>query len=93
MKARGEMVPKIHGVDKELDPHIMPEQYVNKSLTPKGAKPKSTITTPLKDSLHKVGLETNIDPMRVTQSKDKAEIASKILKPIIEHYIVVPALA
>ena len=72
------MVPEVHGVGKELDPHIMPEQqYVRKGATPKGAKPKSTIKTPIKDSPHKTGLETNIDPMKVTQSTDKAEIASK----------------
>ena len=31
VKASGETVPEVHGVDKELDPHIMPEQqYVSK---------------------------------------------------------------
>ena len=78
VKASGEMVPEVHGVDKELDPHIMPEQqYVNKGVTPKDAKPKSTIKTPERDSPHKARLETNIDPVKVTQLKDKAEIASK----------------
>ena len=78
VKARGEMVPEVHGVDKELDPHIMPEQqYVSKGATPKGAKPKSTIKTPVKDSPHKVGLETKIDLVKVTQSKDITEIPSK----------------
>ena len=82
VKARGETVPEVHGVDKELDPHIMPEQqYVSKGATPKGAKPNSVIKTPMKDSLHKVGLETNIDPVHATQSKDKVEIASKSPKP------------
>ena len=47
MKARGEMVPEVHGIDKELDPHIMPEQqYASKGMTPKGAKPKSILKTP-----------------------------------------------
>ena len=43
VKASGETVPEVHGVDKELDPHIMPEQqYVSKvvTATPKGARPK-----------------------------------------------------
>ena len=31
IKASGETVPEVHGVDKELDPHITPEQqYVSK---------------------------------------------------------------
>ena len=33
--------------------------------------------TPMQDSPHKTGLETTIDPVKVTQLKDKAEIASK----------------
>ena len=41
VKASGETVPEVHSVDKELDPHITPEQqYVSKVVTPKGAKPK-----------------------------------------------------
>ena len=41
VKASGETVPEVHGVDKELDPHITPEQqYVSKEQTPKGARPK-----------------------------------------------------
>ena len=77
-KASGETVPEAHGVDKELDPHIMPEQqYVSKVVTPKGAKPKSTMKTPVRDSPHKTGLETAIDLVKVTQLKNKAEIPSK----------------
>ena len=65
-------------MDKELDPHITPEQqYVSKGATPKGAKLTSTVKTPMRDSPHKTGLETNIDPMKVTELKDKAEIPSK----------------
>ena len=31
VKASGETVPEVHGADKELDPHITPEQqYVSK---------------------------------------------------------------
>ena len=41
MKARGETVPEVHGVDKELDPHIMPEQqYVSKGVTHQRCKTK-----------------------------------------------------
>ena len=47
VKASGETVPEVHGVDKELDPHITPEQqYVSKGVMPKGAKPK-TMKTPI----------------------------------------------
>ena len=44
VKASGETVPEVHGADKELDPHITPEQqYVSKvaTATPKGARPKT----------------------------------------------------
>ena len=43
VKASGKTVPAVHGVDKELDPHVTPEQqYVSKvsSGTPQGARPK-----------------------------------------------------
>ena len=47
VKARGETVPEVHGVDKELDLHISPEQqYITKSTTPKGARPKTIRKTP-----------------------------------------------
>ena len=40
VKASGETLPEVHGVDKELDPHVMPEQqYVSKVATPTGARP------------------------------------------------------
>ena len=56
VKASGETVPEVHAVDMELDPHIMPEQqYVNKGATPKGAKSKSTIKAPMRDSPQKQG--------------------------------------
>ena len=36
LKAKGEMVPDVHGVDKELDPHRQPEQqYLGKGAIPK----------------------------------------------------------
>ena len=82
MKARGEMVPEVHCIDEELEPHITLEQhYVSKGGTAKGAKPKSTIKTPVKDSPHKEGLKTKIDPVRITQSKDNTEIDSKSPRP------------
>ena len=38
VKASGETVPEVHGVDKELDPYITPEQqYLSTVVTPKGA--------------------------------------------------------
>ena len=64
IKASGEIVPEVHGVDKELDPHIMPEQqYVSKeaAATPKGARPK-TIKTPVRDSANKSRTDIRSDP-------------------------------
>ena len=69
VKASGERVPEVHGVDKELDPHIMPEQqYVSKvaAVTPKGARPKK-LKTPVRDSPHKTGSEMKSDPVRMVQ--------------------------
>ena len=78
MKARGETVPEVYGIDKELDPHIkLEQQYVSKGVTPKGVKPKSTLKTPVKNCTHKEGLDGKIDPVRITQSKDNIDIASK----------------
>ena len=64
VKASGETVPEVHGVDKELDPHVMPEQqYVSKEVatTPKGARPK-TIKTPERDSANKSRTDIRSDP-------------------------------
>ena len=64
VKASGEIVPEVHGVDKELDPHIMPEQqYVSKvaAATPKGARPKM-IKTPAKDSPNTSRTDIRSDP-------------------------------
>ena len=64
VKASGEIVPEVHGVDKELDPHITPEQqYVSKvaAATPKGARPK-TIKTPVRDSPNKLSTDIRSDP-------------------------------
>ena len=75
VKASGETVPEVHGVDKELDPHITPEQqYVSKvaAETPKGARPK-ILKTPVRDSPHKIGLECKSDPVR----RDKASKSPK----------------
>ena len=55
VKTSGVTVPEVHGVDKELDPHIMSEQqYMSKvgTATPKGARPK-ILKTPVRDSPHK----------------------------------------
>ena len=64
VKSSGETVPEVHGVDKELDPHIMPEQqYVSKVMTgtPQGARPK-TVKTPIRDSLNKQRTDIKSDP-------------------------------
>ena len=80
MKARGEMVPEVHGIEKELDPHLKPEQqYLSKGMTLKGAKPKGLLRTPVKDSTHKEGLEGKIDPVRIMHSKANTDIDSNNL--------------
>ena len=62
-------------MDKELDPHIMPEQqYVSKVQTPKGARPK-TVKTLVRDSPHKVRVAN--DPVMTTKLTDTAEPANK----------------
>ena len=84
VKASGETVPEVHGVDKELDPHITPEQqYVSKvvTATPKGTRPK-ILKTPVRDSPHKIGSETKSGPVKTPQLPDKAEIGSKSPKQL-----------
>ena len=71
VKASGETVPEVHGVDKELDPHVTPEQqYVSKVQTPKGVRPK-ILKTPVRDSPHNTESEMNSDPVRTTRLPDK----------------------
>ena len=56
MKARGETVPKVHSVNKELDPHRQPEQqYLSKVAIPKKnvSSPKSVtkeVSQPVRDA-------------------------------------------
>ena len=70
VKASGETVPEVHGVDKELDPHITPEQqYVSKEQTPKGARPK-ILKTPVRESPRNVQLEKEKDPGRTPKLTD-----------------------
>ena len=46
MKARGEMVLEVHGIEKELDPHInLEQQYLGKNTTLRSVKPKSTLNS------------------------------------------------
>ena len=71
VKASGEKVPEVHGVEKELDPHIMPEQqYVSKEQTPKGARPK-ILKTPVRESSRNVQVEKEEDPVRIPSIHDK----------------------
>ena len=71
VKASGETLPEVHGVDKELDPHIMPEQqYVSKVAMPTGARPK-TVKTPMRDSPHRTGSDMRNDPVRTPRLHDK----------------------
>ena len=64
-------------MDKELDPHITPEQqYMSKATPPRGAQPK-ILKTPVRGSPHKIGSEMKSGLVQPTQVTDKAEIASK----------------
>ena len=75
VKASGETVPEVHGVDKELDPHITPEQqYVSKEQTPKGARPK-ILKTPIRDSPRNIESELKSNPVRTANLIDTARIA------------------
>ena len=63
-------------MDKELDPHITPEQqYVSKvaTATPKGARPKA-IKTPVRDSPNKLRTDIRSDPVRSTRVMDKQNV-------------------
>ena len=72
VKASGETVPEVHGMDKELDPHITPEQqYVSKEQTPKGARPK-ILKTPVRESSHNIEFEKEKNPVRTPKVTDMA---------------------
>ena len=53
LKAKGETVPKVHGVDKELDPHRQPEQqYLGKGVIPKrGSRTPRPVTKEVSNSV------------------------------------------
>ena len=71
VKASGETVPEVHKVDKELDPHVTPEQqYVSKEHTPKGARPK-ILKTPVRESSRNIQLEKENDTVRFPGVHDK----------------------
>ena len=64
VKASGKTVPEVHGVDKELDPHVTPEQqYVSKENTPKGARPK-VFKTSVREASRNIQLEKENDTVR-----------------------------
>ena len=72
VKASGETVPEVHGVDKELDPHITQEQqYVSKEQTPKGARPK-ILKTPVRESSCNIESEKERNPVRTPKLTDPA---------------------
>ena len=75
VKASGKTVPEVHGADKELDPHIMPEQqYASKGQTPKGVRPK-ILKTPVRNSPCNTELDMKGDPVRTPQRTDRARTA------------------
>ena len=58
-------------MDKELDPHVMPEQqYVSKESTPKGARPK-VFKTPIREASRNTQLEKENDTVRFTGEHNK----------------------
>ena len=74
------MVPEVHGVEKELDPHLKPEQqYLSKGATPKWVTPKKIVKTPTQGSIPKQGLREKTGPVRVTPSKSMPELVNKTL--------------
>ena len=80
VKASGETVPEVHGVDKELDIHIMPEQqYISKEQTPKGARPK-ILKTPVRDSPHNIESEMENNPVRTPKLTDTARTAQRYMR-------------
>ena len=73
VKASGETTPEVHGVDKELDPHITPEQqYVSKvaAAPPKGSRPK-IMKTPISETPNEMRTDITSDPVRSTRVMDK----------------------
>ena len=73
LRARGEMVPVVHGVEKELDSHMKPEQQYSS----KDGMPKKTLKTPKQGSTSREGLRSKIDPVRVTPSQVTTEMSGK----------------
>ena len=87
VKAKGESVPEVHGVEKELDPHLKPEQqYTSKGVTSKCVTPKKIVKTPKQGSTPKEGLSEKTDPVVVTPSKH-TEIVNKTST---EHHSITP---
>ena len=85
VKASGETLPEVHGVDKELDPHIMPEQqYVSKVAMPTGARPK-TVKTLVRDSPLRTGSDIRSDPVRTPGLHDKTARDSPKIYEKIPH--------
>ena len=82
VKASGETVPEVHEMDKELDPHITPEQqYVSKEQTAKGARPK-ILKTPARDSPGNIESEMKNNPVRTPKLTDIARTARDSPKSI-----------
>ena len=75
LRARGEMVPEVHGVEKELDPHMKPEQQYLSN----GVMPKKTVKTPIQASTSREGLRSKADPVRVTPLQLGTDMSGKSL--------------
>ena len=81
LRARGETVPEVRGVDKEMDPHMMPmQQYASK-----GATPKKTIHNPNQGTISKEVSRSKIDLVKVTPSQVTTDKMGKSLVECASH--------
>ena len=73
MKAWGEMMLEVHGIEKELDPHMKPEQqYLSKGVTP-----KKIVKMPEPGSTSKEGCRRQIDTQSITPPKGTTKMGEK----------------
>ena len=95
VKASGETVPEVHGVDKEIDPHITPEQqYTSKvaAATPTGPRP-NILKTPIRDSPSKLRTDIRRDPVRSTRVMDKHNVEIVRQSPKLQTHEKMPYIS
>ena len=78
------MVPKVYGVDKELDPHRQPEQqYLGKGVIPKRGSHTPRIVTeevsdPVRDTSSQISMDNPVEAVRVVPQRS---LQSHVLLP------------